>query len=555
MSQQPQASQLWNLGTTYSGQNKITLAQYDMVIAVTQASVNETLALFLAGLDENIGLYYNIDPSGNLVPAPDRSTADYAFTGTLGYTRDSNGNPVDLVLLYSGKGPRTVTYNITFNKANFISTVQPAFDYKQEKGSPWIISFSVDLAPANVAMSELPPATQDAIGAAANGLDFDSFCIQQLYLNLNTAVFDTFHNITGVPEHDNAAQILSAIMKDYLAGLQSTGGVIFGYNLQATVLNSSSTTLLPTAVDFCVTPYTDPFGNYSNSSLDTLNYLIMVNGNPLPSEPPLSFNFNWVNTPDIQGSIAISSGIYLPDLIGQLNGILQTISPVCYVQIDPSNDIDNQTMQLNPGLSSNTFETISPPAGGTIARYSYTPPPATASASGIEYQLSLSLTYCSSCTVAVQGTTITLAGQSTVSADIDSTVGRENVDTQMLPATYAWSVDLVLSMDLVNSGQIDYPIQNANFDSAPTVAPENESGWQKFLQDMSGQLQVFVSDPGNIRETLNTQVLNQIQQVLVQGVNSSNQFIFPGGGTFLFKNPTFTDTLDLTANITYQSPA
>jgi hypothetical protein len=64
-----------------------------------------------------------------------------------------------------------------------------------------------------------------------------------------------------------------------------------------------------------------------------------------------------------------------------------------------------------------------------------------------------------------------------------------------------------------------------------------------------------VSDPGNIRETMSTQVLNQIQQVLGQGINSSNQFVFPGGGAFLFKNPTFTDTLDLTANITYQSPS
>jgi hypothetical protein len=550
----PDTSNQFHIGTTWSGQNEISLPQYDMVVAVTQASVNETLALFLAGLDENVGLYYNVDSSGNLSPAPDQSTADYAFTGTLGYTRDSVGNPVDLVLLYSGKGPRTVTYNITFNNAEFKSTVQPVFDYKQEKGNPWIISFSVNLTITNVAMSDLPQATQETIGTAVSGLDPGSFYIQQLYLDLNTAVFDTFQNITGVPEDDNAAQILSAIMKDYLAGLQSTGGVIFGYNVQASSPSDSSPTFLPAAIDFCITPYTDPFGNYSNSSLDTLNYLIMVNDDQLPSGPPLSFGFNWVNTPDIQGSIAVSSGIYLPYLIGQLNEILQTISPVCYVQASLDQDQDNQTMQLNQG-SPNVFW-LSPPADGVIAQYSYTSPTAFDKTSDGTSFASVQLDYSSSCSVSVNGTTVTLSGQSIVSGQTEVSI-QDSIPQQaiMLPATYSWSVDLVLSMDLTNNGQIDYGIENASFDNPPTVAPDNRSGWQKFLDAISGNFDIFVSDPGNIRETMSTQVLNQIQQVLIQGINSSNQFVFPGGGVFLFKNPTFTDTLDLTANITYQSPS
>jgi hypothetical protein len=379
-------------------------------------------------------------------------------------------------------------------------------------------------------------------------LDPDSFYVQQLYLDLNTAVFDTFQNITGVPVDDNAAQILAAIMKNYLAGLQSTGGVIFGYNVQSSSLSASSPTFLPTAIDFCIMPYTDPFGNNSNSSLDTLNYLIMLNDDPLPSEPPLSFGFNWVNTPDIQGSIAISSQIYLPYLINQLNGILQTISPVCYVQADLEDANDDQPMQLNPPASWNPFTMLSPPDGSMIAQYSYTSPTASASANN---QLTVTLDYSSSCTVAVNLTTVTLAGQSIVSSEVDSTIGT----LIMPPTTYSWSVDLVLSMDLTNNGQIDYVIENASFDNAPTVAPDNESGWEKFWNDLTGNAKIFATDPGSIRETLQAQVMNQIQQTLVQGINSSNRFVFPGGGTFLFKNPTFTDALALTANITYQSPS
>ena len=37
-------------------------------------------------------------------------------------------------------------------------------------------------------------------------------------------------------------------------------------------------------------------------------------------------------------------------------------------------------------------------------------------------------------------------------------------------------------------------------------------------------------------------------------VASSGGFIYPGGSTFLFKNPALSKSLDLAANITYLTP-
>src|SRR5580698_6097124 len=207
--------------------SQITLTNYDTVVAVTQASINETLAIFLNQLQKQVALYYNVDSNGNFVPATDPSTADYTFTGTLDYALDSNGNPVNMVQLYSEKGAQTVIYNITFNSAEFKSSIPPVFDVKQQPGgSPWVIAFLVNLSHVEVQLSNLPPTTQAAIQAAVGNLGPDMFSIQQLYVDLNTAVFDTFQNITGM--NSFAGTIFTGIMRSYLASLQSSGGIIFG---------------------------------------------------------------------------------------------------------------------------------------------------------------------------------------------------------------------------------------------------------------------------------------------------------------------------------------
>src|SRR4051812_37062380 len=230
------------------GLHQITLTNYDTVVAVTQASINETLALFLHGLQKQVGLYYDVDNQGNFVPAPNPDKAEYKFTGTLDYALDQKGNPVNLVELYSGKGSQTVRYNITFNEAEFKSTITPMFDVKQQQGgNPWIISFLVDLAHVDVPLSGVPLATRTAIETATHGMSPDMFSIRQLYIDLNKAQWDSFTNIEGLSSF--AGTLLTGIMQAYLAGLQKSGGIIFGYAISSTPANSEPPTFMPTALD------------------------------------------------------------------------------------------------------------------------------------------------------------------------------------------------------------------------------------------------------------------------------------------------------------------
>jgi hypothetical protein len=102
---------------------------------------------------------------------------------------------------------------------------------------------------------------------------------------------------------------------------------------------------------------------------------------------------------------------------------------------------------------------------------------------------------------------------------------------------------------------LNYTIQNPNFSSPPTVAPEHQSAWDKFLDAISGFYQAFVDDPGGIRELIQSNVISGILPALTAAVNTANDFVFPGGNTFLFKNPQFSDTDELAVNITYLTPS
>lgn len=530
------------------GLSQITMTEYDSVIAVTQNAINESLALYLNALRKSVALYYNVDSDGNYTPAPDPSAADYIFTGTLDYALDQNGNPVNIVTLNTGQ-PQTVLYNITFSNASFQSTIAPQFDISQQAGAPpWLIAFSVNLALAEVQASAVPLSLQ----TAASGLPPGSFSVQQLFLDLNTASFDSFLNIDGLSSF--AGSILSGIMRQYLSSLQQSGGVIFGYALRSAG-SAPSPTFMPTALDFCVTPYTDPSGNHSNPGMDTLNYLIMTGNRPLPPQPPSGFGFNWVDDPTLQGALAIRGAIYWQFLLDQANAILPTICPVCSVKANASADLDDQGLSLDAGPGGQQFTPVNPPQSGMIGAFNYTATPASGNASaGATVFVSASLSYSSNASITLNGPQVSLNGSSVVAASATQVIGETSNTLTMPETTFPWSADLLLQMDPANNGQLNFAIQNANFNSDPTVTPVDQSNWDKFIQAVTGSYQSFAQDPGDIRESLSAQVTGSLPAAISRAMAGANGFVFPGGAVFLFQNPGFTATDDLAANITYMTP-
>lgn len=532
------------------GLSDITLKNYDTVVAVSQNAVNEALADYLDQLQKQVALYYTYD-NGNLVPVP-ADQATVIFSGTLAYTTDDGGNPVDIVKLYTDEGNQTIAYNITFSHVAFQATPF-GIDIKPVPGATWIIQFNVDLDLEPARIDNLPPNVQQAYQTYVDNLGPDAFSVQQLYVDLNFANFAQFIGVEGLP--DLAQSILESVMKAYLKTLQAQGGLIFGYSLQAAAGTTAAPTFMPTALDFCVTPYTDQAGNHSDPGLDTLNYLVMTGDSPLPPYPPNSFSFNWVDDSSVAGAMAIRRDLIIGHIVGQLNPILQPLCPVLSVTAD-----DNGTSVQLTGGGAHSFDITDPPlsvsAGSQVASFSYASNPASASWHSWDYSVvnTASGSYSMSCAVTVAGNTITLSGTITATATTNTQSDGDNNTTTMPSTTFNWSVDLVLTTDLTQNGQLDLNIANPDFDSPPSVSGEDESWWQQFLNGLGGNWTTYTDSLQGIRGQVSS-LLGNIQPQLQALLAPANDFVFPGAQTFLFANPQFSNSCDLVADTAYLAPS
>lgn len=540
---------------------KSNLTNYDMVVAVSQGAINTAIAEYLSLANDQVAIYGAYE-NGSVTLVDDSSDATLFLTGTLSYTLDAQGKPGDVVELYNANSDQSVCYRVPLTDGEFRSTIPAlSWDLKQtDSSTPWVITFTVDLGLEATSLTDLPQSTQNQVTAAL-GDQADAFTIQQLFTDLNDAQAAKFGGITGLT--DISSDMLESLLKAYLVQQQRAGGVLFGVTATAPTTLEDAPTFAPTAVGFVVTPYTDEAGNHSSPELDTLDYLVMTGDDPLPAYPPKDFGWNWVEDASVSGAVAVRSDLFVTALLPQLDPLLQTISPVLTVGADINAGIDQQPTSLGPG-SSQSFSPVNPPSNGTVATYSYSDHPQTATDTyngiGVAESVSNTATYDSECSVSLSGSAIHLAGSITVSGNVTTTSSSDGnpaaIDTiTMLATTFSWSVDLVLQADLTANGQLDYQLQNQNFDSAPTTAAAPDpSWWQKFLDGLSGEYQTYANNIDDLRSDVQT-TLNSVSTQLTSLLASANHFVFPGGNTFAFADPAFSDSLDLTADLTYLMPS
>jgi hypothetical protein len=532
------------------GYQQISLTQYDTIVAVTQNTVNEVLAEeYISLIPPDLALYYvgEGNSTWNLEPTtPDN--AAYTFTGELDYGLDSD-NPIDILQLYAGEGVTTTSsFNLAFRNVAFKST-SPAFELKQSSTDPlWVIKYMVKLRPQVVALASLPQAVQEMINQHLTGLDSDKFSIQQLFIDFEYTVPWPAQEIPGISFDEMI--VFTAVFRSYLKSLpKQYGAPVLGYTVIATPALQPPLTFMPTSVDYCINTYQPPSGSSANPGLDTLTSLMMTNNNSPPSNPDLNFDFNWVDNPDLQGTMAVSQRLIIPFLTSNFIPQLAPTLKVLSQQVKTNTESSPSTITLEQGVP-NAFTVHDPPLPGcVIADYNYSSTD-TSQSSSVGVTETLKADYNATCSISLNGQLIRISGTITTSAT-------DNVDyywdapTEMPVTTYSWYIEYQMSMDLDNNGQLDIAVaKDANgnticdFNSPPTVA--GHGNWDKFVQ--------YVNDFGGIRGRVETEILRVLPDKLTfKGAMASN-FIFVGSRMFLFKNPEFSDTSDLVCNITYLSP-
>ena len=520
------------------------LGDYDTIVAVTQESINATMDQWLYHQSKEVLIYGKENAEGKVKITTDVENADYSFSATISPVKDKHGNWINLVVLRTSDIQK-VQFNITFKDGLFnIRNGDSTIPIKQGDTDQWNFSFIVNLAMQHIDKSKLT----DEVKEKLQNVDEDMFSIQQLYMDLTTASLMSDSKV-DVPSLMRGP--MEDLLTDYLVQQRDEETNSLGILVTAKEKPKLSASFAPTSVNFCVTPYLDKDDEPSNPNLDTLNYLVMTGVTKQPTYAPKVFGFNWVDDSDTQGVMAIKNTLIIENTIEQFNPILKVLSPIVLAKIDPHQKGSSSVIELNVG-DDHVFKPTDNNEEGIVAHFDYT------SKQHDSYNAlggsvsTISAGYEASTQIICKGNQITLSGSITVNAATSYSRGGGH-NAQVMPETKSkWSITFKIYADPEANGQLSLVITEKDFDSPPVIENDDRSGWAKFLDGISGTS--FVDDIGDLRNTVQDDIVDTILPKLKSSYKTANHFIFPGGETFAFKDPSFNDSLDMQSTITYLNP-
>lgn len=356
---------------------------YDMVVAVTQGSINATLRNYLDHLEKEPQILcwktvikddsvffeeanyeeikqrlgkdlFNIshdtakrtkEDNEILQKAYDKEMFAFAFKYQFGYLPQYEGKIIELADETGAYDKQQVFYNLHFKDFQIVHLDENHHrlfweNIKQESDKPFIFKSKVNLSMENVLESDLPKDIKDKI----YNIGGDMFNIQQLFLDVNSARLQSPPHIEGL-----APELMKKLVDEFYykcwCEMTKSGKLIFHYVAKGKEQNNGSN-LIPTKYDFCIHSFSDR----KDTKLYTLNYLVMTQNHPMP--PIREVNWNWIEKEEyshVHGAIAISKDIILQSVLdlfrNQIGKLL--LQPVVNVT-SKVNEFKFNTLQLNP---------------------------------------------------------------------------------------------------------------------------------------------------------------------------------------------------------------
>ena len=539
--------------------------KFDYVVAVTQDSINASLAQYLYDGVGEATLCYVYDATGTLnrvlyatfvetqtdpfeIPADTPSTdhriqtlndAGFAFAVKVRLGLPPGVAPSDLApIVVLQPRQSKVVYTMLF--AEFEATAlnygprgsMTWFNQSQPAGTAWKFTGTVDLDFANAAFASLPEPVQRRLQDIG---DAQMFSAQQLYYDLNSTDLEQgfqFENIVSNSALDTF--MIGDFLNTYLA--QLAGGEVLGYGanqLTATPASSLAVTALnfftPDAVAGSGAPY-------------TLNYLCAMNNGSLPDTTHADFDWDWVEPSEVSqydGVAALNRDTlanYLNSAVLPSGGtLLQYVESNCYL---PTVTVTHSGLDLDFawGMAAGTPTIqIAPALAGQpiLLAYSYGSPMASdeAGLDGVLGKMEMSSAYSMSINCSGAQMTVTQHLVVYVYARISAKSASGNVIDRTITDTYTIGVDAAGSLV-------------ALLESSFTI-DESQS------LDTTGDFAFFTDLPeliDDVNAWKDKNVGNQLTDVPVAFIQN---FVFPGGKTFSFADAAFSTTMDLVSHITY----
>lgn len=542
---------------------------YDFVVATTQESINGTMKEYLYNsIFPVVQMYWNQDANGNPV-AVSRDDLLKQTNGTDPLTVPSwnQGDPMTPAItninnsnfyfafeaaigIPSGIAPQDIPDIITLQAAsqsvifNLICAqftvvtcnfgrhgLTSFFSASQPTNTPWLFTSIVALKQI-LENSNLPPAVQ----AQLNYWGPDAFSVQQLFFDLDNAALESTPTISGIAPGTPAYTLLEQVfLGAYFTAMKTNAQPILNYSIVQNTPDNNPSTLTLTKMELEVSPYT-PAGASTND-LNTLCYLCETNGNNLP--PAVPFTWNWVEQSEessFDGVISINRNTFAQYI---KNVLLQQVEKACLVPWTSVTAHMMGSLDTNMSLTSGgTPQTITiNPTGSNVLTISYAGAADNHDKSGLTYgEFDLHTSY--DCNVSFSGQTITIAQHLVVYIylEFDYTSASGNVVDMTLTDTYTLSIG--------QGGSI-----TSNMVSSPPIDNSTTPDYGWFFDILAG---------GTSKEQIESikQYSSKVSATDLTDIPAQNiqQFIFPGGKTFTFKDVNFSDSQDLVSHISYVQP-
>ncbi len=543
---------------------------YDFVVATTQESINATMKEYLYNTQfQVVKMYWNQDAQGNPIPVsysdlmrqtngtdpltvPSWNTGDpmsaaitninnsnffFAFEAAIGIPSGmAPQNIPDVITLQANS--QTVIFNLICAQFTVVTCnfgrhgLQSFLNASQPVNSPWLFTSTVALKNI-INNSNLPPNVQQQL----NNFGPNAFSVQQLMFDLDNAALQSTPSISGLDPGTPAYNALTQVFTGaYFSAMKATAQPILNYTIVQNVPNNDpASSLLLTNMELEVSPYTGS-GSSSNNNLNTLNYLCEANGNSLP--PAVEFPWNWVEpseTASFNGVVAINRNTFANFFKAQLTPYVSRNCYKSFVRVWLSGFLDS-TINYSWSLTPYQTPTITMPATGPVVlSYSYSSTYSDDAGLGGDMG-AMTLTPTFTAEVSFVGNTIVIKQTLVIYIHVRVMQSSEswNAVNKTITDTYTLAVN--------QSGSLTASLNSVVTDNSD---PTPSANW--FI-NLFTSLNTLVSDIDNWTKSFFATSFKDIPLDVAQ------QFVFPGGKTFAFKDVVFSDFQDLVSHISYVQP-
>ena len=541
----------------------------DMIFAVSQQNLNEGLAEYIRGLSSQVSWEFDVDNAGELSPPANPDKPDITFSGTLAPpAQPQSGHPVWIVDLSKAGAANQVVFNLTFQDGAKFTDNQTGHSYTQSVtsgGFQWIVPFDIDLTLNKIKnKKDLPDWLKKRL-AVLNGDYGDVFDLSQILLDLDTLVMGTDPTVSR--PKDISLYEWTLILQGMSTFLASSSGNVFTQSPSAgyAVTHNGATstqplpTYTPTAADFVIVPNSAYDGGAS-----ALVFVLMVQNNPLPSTPANAFtNVSLIADPTtIPGVALINSQQFVSFVQSDFESIGLATAINQYVQSVKS-DGGGVTWQLASSPDTATSTNQTPSTANSQEFLSFAMPQQTSNASNFfpgGTHSSANSTTDSNASVNfsefqtnIGYNSISASGTLSMSVSYSNTSpSGSNISWDSPTFKWNWSIYYAIqpvnAQDTQSGGGVQFVLNTKKsvFPTTPVDAGGGDSAWntvepskQDFVTDLLAP--VIQALPGTFQSG-------------IQSLASLGNFVFPGGGTFTFRDSAVNSVYALYSTIQYQNP-